>query len=493
MPKDTALYQTSQIRQLEQQAIEELGIQESELMKRAGFAAFRTMRKFYNQARHIAVFCGGGNNGGDGYVLARLAAEEGLSVIIYHDKPIEELPHAAAEAAQSAIAAGVQCLAFDDALDPDVELIVDALLGIGLEGTVHGAIEHAIEMINDSGLPIVSLDVPSGLNADTGLKLGTCVRADITTTFIGAKVGLYTVDGPDHSGEIICHDLQLEKDNQAIIPAAYLLEQQSLCQSMPPRKKNSHKGLYGHVLVIGGAPGMPGAPWLAAMAALRVGAGMVTLATHPEQAKQVLPGLPEAMVFGVADEHDLKPLFAKATVCVLGPGLGEDSWAERLFTAAIAAQLPLVIDASALRLLARNQQHDDNWILTPHPGEAAELLGCNTETIQRDRLAASRTIQEQYGGSVIIKGVGTIIDSGENERYLCPAGNPGMATAGMGDVLSGVIGGLLAQGLDLPNAATLGVWLHAKAGDDAAVKYGERGLTASDLMPFLRRRINSLG
>ncbi|WP_133130937.1 NAD(P)H-hydrate dehydratase [Legionella yabuuchiae] len=493
MPKDIALYQTSQIRQLEHQAIHELGIQESELMARAGYSAYLTMRKFYNQVRQIAVFCGGGNNGGDGYVLARLAAEEGLAVVVYHDKPIDELPPTAAEAAQRAIATGVQCLPFEEALDGDAELIVDALLGIGLEGAVHGAIKHVIEIINDSELPVIALDIPSGINADTGMKLGTSVRADITTTFIGAKVGLYTADGPDHCGEIICHDLELEKTDQTILPAAYLLEQQQLCQFMPARKKNSHKGTYGHVLVIGGARGMPGASWLAAMAALRVGAGMVSIATYPEHAKQALAGLPEAMVYGVADENDLKPLLSKATVCVLGPGLGEDVWAEGLFTAAIAAQLPLVIDASGLRLLARNQQHDDNWILTPHPGEAADLLGCDPATIQSDRLKAARSIQAQYGGSVIIKGVGTVIDSGENEVHICPAGNPGMATAGMGDVLSGVIGGLLAQGLSLAEAANLGVWLHAKAGDDAAVKYGERGLIASDLMPFLRYRINTIG
>lgn len=235
---------------------------------------------------------------------------------------------------------------------------------------------------------------------------------------------------------------------------------------------------------------MPGAVCLAANAALRVGAGLVTIASRPEHARQVLPMLPEAMLHGIDEIKDLLPLIAKATVCILGPGLGDDEWAKALFTAALASQLPMVIDASALRLLAQSPQHDDNWILTPHPGEAASLLNCTTGEVQQDRYQAAIRLQDQYGGNVILKGTGSLVATDESEIYLCTAGNPGMASAGMGDALSGVIAGLVAQGLLLADAAKLGTWLHASAGDAAALEKGERGVLASDLMPYLHRLVN---
>jgi len=490
---EQALYLSRQIRLCERKAVEELGLTEDDLMTRAGSSAFNTLKTCYNLVRTIAVFCGGGNNAGDGYVLARLAHQHGLTVIVYQYKAVDDLPPAARHAAVTAIAAGVPCHGADDAIDGDVELIVDGLLGTGLQGNVADGLAHAINLINDSGLPVLALDVPSGLDADTGRVLGVCVRAEVTATFVALKVGMLTLDGPDQCGDIICHNLQLAGCLAKITPAAYQLDAQSFARLITPRRKNSHKGMFGHVLIIGGGPGMPGAVYLAAQAALRVGAGAVSIATRPEHVAGVLPHLPEAMIHAIVDVDDLEPLLAKATVCVVGPGLGEDDWASALFTAAIAAQTPLVIDASALRMLAHNPQHDDNWVLTPHPGEAASLLACSIADIQSDRCKSAQLIQQQYGGSVILKGVGTIVNTGGKEALLCPAGNPGMASAGMGDVLSGVVGGLLAQGLSLADAATLGVWLHAKAADNAVELHGERGLLASDLMPYLRREINFPG
>ncbi len=488
---ETAIYLTKQIRLCERKAVEDLGLTEDALMERAGVAAFNTLQAYYPNVKNIAVFCGGGNNAGDGYVLARVALQHGLSVIVYHYKAIEDLPSTACHAAITAIAAGVPSQSFDDVIDEDVELVVDGLLGIGIKGNVSDPIAHAINLINDSGLPVLSLDLPSGLDADTGRVAGVCVNASVTTTFIGVKVGMLTLDGPDQCGRIVCHNLQLESCLATIPAAAYQLDKHLVRDFITPRRKNTHKGMYGHVLVIGGGPGMPGAVYLAALAALRVGAGMVTIATHPEHAGHVLPLLPEAMIYGVSCVDELLPLLAKATVCVIGPGLGEDAWARELFTATIAAQLPLVIDASALRMLALNPQHDDDWVLTPHPGEAASLMACSTADIQADRCKAARLIQQEYGGSVVLKGVGTIVNTGMHEASICIAGNPGMATAGMGDVLSGVIGGLLAQGLPLSTATRLGVWLHATAADEAVVAAGERGLLAGDLMPYLRSLLNS--
>lgn len=258
-----------------------------------------------------------------------------------------------------------------------------------------------------------------------------------------------------------------------------------------PRLKTAHKGLYGHVLIIGGGQGMPGAVLMAAHGALRVGAGVVSVATWPDYARQSLPGLPEAMIHAIHDKEDLQPLIAKATVCVLGPGLGEDEWAQHLFLTVMKADKPKVIDASALHLLAKTPQKMPNdVVLTPHVGEAAALLQSTVAAVQANREDAARQLQTRYGGSVVLKGHQSVIIDASQQLDICYAGNPGMATAGMGDVLSGVIGGLMAQGIVAPDAIRLGVWIHAMAGDRAAAISGERGLLASDLMPFLHQLVN---
>lgn len=479
------LYRCDQIRSCEQQALNLYQLGENELMSQAGTEAFFFVKRLYPQVRNIAVFCGAGNNSGDGYILARLAHEHGLSVTVYQCKALEDLPSAARTAALLALAAGVDCQSADEPLDTDAELIIDALLGIGLKGPVHGVIATAINQINSSDLPVVSLDIPSGLNADTGQVENFCVKATVTLTFIALKAGMYTLDGPDYCGEIHCRHLQLETCVAKLKPYAFLLANSTLPLPLPERKKNSHKGDYGSVLVIGGGPGMPGAVSLTAKAAMRTGAGSVSIATWPEHAHSVLPLVPEAMIWGIKTAKELKPLLDKATVCVIGPGLGECDWARALFLAAINSQLPMVIDASALRLLAEHPQVDDNWILTPHPGEASSLLSCSGIEIQLDRYQSAAAIQQQYGGVVVLKGTGTVIHTAEKNTFVCPKGNPGMASAGMGDVLSGIIAGLCAQGLSLSDAAKLGVWVHAFAGDQVVQNLGEAGLLASDLLDIL--------
>jgi hydroxyethylthiazole kinase-like uncharacterized protein yjeF len=382
----------------------------------------------------------------------------------------------------------IECQWADDPLDSDVELIIDALLGIGLNGPVYGTVATAIQQINISELPVISLDIPSGLNANTGQVENLCVKASATVSFIALKVGMYTLDGPDYCGDIYCNDLQLGPSLINLKPYAHLLSSPFL--PMPARKKNAHKGMYGHVLVIGSGPGMPGAVGLTAKAALRVGAGAVTIATWPEHVNAISPLIPEAMITGIRTIDELIPLLNQASLCVIGPGLGETEWAKTLFLAAINSQLPMVIDASALRLLAEHPQLDDNWVLTPHPGEAANLLACSTHDIQQDRYQSAKAIQQQYGGVVVLKGVGSIIHTVDKNIFVCPKGNPGMASAGMGDVLSGIIAGLIAQDLSLSQAAQLGVWLHADAGDHLAKTIGERGLLASDLLNLVPYILN---
>lgn len=488
---DTALYRCEQIRACEQQATSLYQLDEHELMSRAGAEAFFYLKKLYPKAKHLAVFCGSGNNAGDGYVLARLAHEQGFFVTIYQGKALADLPPAAQYAALMATGAGVECQPVDEPLDSDVELIVDALLGIGLKGPVHGVIAAAITQINSSGLPVVALDIPSGLNADTGCVENFCVKADTTLTFIALKSGLYTADGPDYCGEIHACSLQLEACVAKQPPIASLLNSSTVALPLLPRKNNSHKGDYGHVLVIGGGLGMPGAVALAAKAAMRSGAGAVTIATCPEHANGPLSFMPEAMICGVNTAQDLQPLLARATVCVIGPGLGDSDWALNLYLAAITSQLPMVIDASALRLLAEHPQMDDNWILTPHPGEAAALLSCSTEQVQKDRYQAAARIQKQYGGIVVLKGTGSLIQTTEKNAFVCTKGNPAMASAGMGDVLSGIIAGLCAQGLSLAAATQCGVYAHAVAGDKVAQAMGGAGLLASDLFDVLPYVLNN--
>lgn len=483
----SALYLTRQIRDCEQLAISGYAISEQELMRRAGKAAFTQLRLRFPAAKKILIYCGSGNNAGDGYVLALLAFRAGLTVLINQFRLPEHLPPAAQQAALAAMDAGISCQYMEEIADFEADIIVDALLGTGIQGDVSGSFVTGINQINESGLPVLAIDIPSGLEADTGNIMGCCVQANLTVTFIAAKLGMMTMNGPDRCGDILCDDLDIGQCLSAIAPAALIIQN---TPPLPRRLRNSHKGNFGQILMIGGNIGMPGSIVLAAHAAVRVGAGMVTAATRSQYAHTVLPNLPEAVVYGIERPDDILPLLEKATVCVIGPGLGLDDWAKQLFTYALASQLPMVIDASALRLLAAQPQHDDNWVLTPHPGEASDLLGLSTLEVQNDRLQSVLSLQQKYGGNIVLKGVGSLIQTDEQQTFLCTAGNPGMASAGMGDVLSGVIGGLIAQGLPLAKAAPCGVWLHAKAADLAAVENGERGMLASDLLPFLQYLVN---
>lgn len=264
---------------------------------------------------------------------------------------------------------------------------------------------------------------------------------------------------------------------------------QQYAQYLKPRARDWHKGLSGHVLVVGGDYGFSGAPRMAAEAALRVGAGLASVATHPENALVMNVNRPEIMCHGVSSREDLLPLIQKATMIVLGPGLGQSAWSENMWQCVCDSDLPLVIDADGLNLLAKKNKSNSNWVLTPHPGEASRLLSVTAQQIQQDRLTAALEISKRYGGVCVLKGAGTLVAAPNSSPAICNKGNPGMASGGTGDVLSGVIGGLIAQGIPLGDAARLGVYIHAAAGDLAA-KQGERGMLAMDLMPYLRQLSN---
>lgn len=482
------LYQSHQIRDLEHLAIATTGVDDSELMLMAGKAAFNALITRWPEVEVITVCCGQGNNGGDGFVIAQLAHEYGLKVTAYLVGELAQLRGAAARAAE---ACQVPIQSFPEVFHFEGDIIVDALLGSGLSGKVKSPYAKIIEIINKASQQKLAVDVPSGINVDTGEVQGCAVKADLTITFIGFKRGLYTNQAPAYCGDLLLNDLNFTDSLfLQIQPKTYLLEWQHLYSLLPKRERDSHKGTYGHVLIVGGDYGMGGAVRMAAEAAARVGAGLVTVATRLEHIPVVSGSRPELMCHQVAEAEDLEPLIDQAIVLVVGPGLGKSEWAKSLLNKLLDTKLPKVLDADSLTLLAEHPLQRDDWVLTPHPGEASRLLGMTCQDIQRDRFKAVSALQKKYHGVIVLKGVGTLIKGDGETIYVCPVGNPGMASGGMGDILSGVIGGLLAQRLSLSKATELGVFIHSLAADCAAEEGGERGLLASDLLPHLRLLVN---
>ncbi len=486
------IFTGAQVRELDRTAIEVFGIPSYALMCRAGQAAFECLQRHWPRAIQLTIFCGAGNNAGDGYVLARLAGAAGLSVRVLSLVEPQRLTGDALQAYEDFSGAGGVTEGFTAAQPLTGDVIVDALLGTGLDRDVEGRFAEAIAAINGAAVPVFALDIPSGLHADTGLALGTAVSADVTITFVGLKQGLYLGQGMDRRGWLEFDGLGIPGEAYVeLAPPLRRLDSGCVHQALPPRRRTAHKGSHGSVLLIGGAPGMSGAIRLAAEAALRAGAGLVRVASHADSATVVTAGRPEIMCHSVEDGGDLAPLLAQSDAIVLGPGLGRSDWARSLWQASLEAGLPLVIDADGLNALAEAPEKRENWILTPHPGEAGRLLGTDAHSVQADRLGAIRALVERYGGIAVLKGAGSLV-AGAEERVVsvCDRGNPGMATAGMGDVLSGVLGAMLVQGASPRVAAEAGVYIHAAAGDEAAAR-GERGLIAGDLMPFIRKSANS--
>ncbi len=486
------LYRVADVRALDRIAIEAYSIPGMTLMARAGTAAFTVLGERWPDAQRIAVVCGGGNNGGDGFVVARLAHEAGLEVTVVLLAAVDSLKGDARLACQSMVAAGVEPNMMVPGLLNGVDLIVDALLGTGLARPVDGAMRSAIAEINTAPAPVLAIDIPSGLNGDRGVEMGMAVSATVTITFIGVTQGMLTAAGPDYCGEILFDDLQLPATLfEHVAPTAARIECDQFSTLLPPRARSTHKGDCGHVLVVGGAPGMSGAARISGEAALRCGAGLVSIATAAADVATMNHTRPELMVHVVGDANELHPLVKQADVIAIGPGLGQSAWGMTLLAAALAYDAPLVVDADGLNLLAADPCMRDDWILTPHPGEAARLLNCSTREVQADRFSAIDALQRKYGGVVVLKGSGSLVIDQDGAVSLCDAGNPGMASGGMGDLLTGVIAALIAQGLSLADAARFGVSLHASAADHAAM-CGERGMLASDLLPHLRKLVNGL-
>ncbi|WP_439107374.1 NAD(P)H-hydrate dehydratase [Congregibacter sp.] len=487
------LYTAEQSRAVDRQAITVHGLPGPLLMARAARAAFDLLlakqSAFGALPKMLQVLCGPGNNGGDGLLLAMLAKGRGITtrVFLVGGAPRSEDAIAAALRAENA---GLIVENFAPDVLVDEGVVVDAMLGTGISGDVRPGYRAAIEALNSMSVPVLALDVPSGIDSDTGAVCGAAVRALWTVSFITAKRGLYTGAGAEHAGALSYDDLDVPEAAFSAADNAYqVLRREDALRALPERAPGAHKGHFGRCLIVGGDHGMGGAIVLAAEAALRTGVGLVRVATREAHLAAILARRPEAMVSAVDHRNALMPLLDWADTVIIGPGLGQEAWGEQMLHACLESAKPLLLDADALNLLATMGPRTlpAGSVITPHPGEAARLLaveGMSSGDIQRDRFSAAEKLFRTWGATVVLKGNGSLV-VGAQRKGLCVDGNPGMASGGMGDVLSGICGALLAQGLSAEDAAALAVVLHAQAGDSAAANIGERALLAGDLAPCL--------
>jgi ADP-dependent NAD(P)H-hydrate dehydratase / NAD(P)H-hydrate epimerase len=492
-----ALHTAAQLRRIEAAAV--AGCTPGPvLMKRAGAAACRLLLQRWPEARRISVVCGGGNNGGDGLVLARLLKEAGRDAAIVSCGSPTELAGEAAQAWSDVRPAGVEVFPFGDERTAErlrtSDVVVDALLGIGVRPPLKPLAIAVIRAVGACARPVLSLDLPSGLDPDTGASL-PAVQATATVTFLALKQGLFLGDGPKCRGELYYDSLGIEAGAREP-PSLLRLGVAGLAPFTAPRPREGHKAQFGRVLIVGGGHGMPGAVRLAGEAALRVGAGLVTVATLAAHQAVVVGSRPELMCEAIDDAASLVDLLPAFDVIAVGPGLGTGEWSRLVLWTVLSHCRPeqgLVVDADALNLLAMLEglPRLPDWILTPHPGEAARLLDVTTAQVQADRPAALAALLARWGGVVALKGAGTLVGRQGQTPLFCDLGNPGMAVPGMGDVLTGAICGLLAQHREPLAAAAAGVYLHARAGDLCA-RSGERGILALEVAAQLRMALGEL-
>ena len=486
------VYDGAQVAALDRRFIDTFEVDGFELMQRAARAAYAELAHVWAMPGTLCVFCGPGNNGADGLLVARLAQEGGWRVRVVGLVDADSYSGDAARARDHFLDTGGSIAPFEDA-PIDADVVVDALLGTGLNRDVEGRFAQAIARINDArdhGAGVLAVDIASGIDSGTGHVWAHAVQADATATFIGLKLGMLTGQGPAHCGDIAFSTLDAPDALYADQPyVARRLTHRTLRKALRPRSRNQHKGQNGHLLCVGGNRGMGGAIRMSAEAALRSGAGLVSVVCHGDHAGAMSQARPELMCRAATADADIGDMIAAADVIAIGPGLGSDSWADNLWRQVMDSDKPVIVDADALNRLARENSRRGNWVLTPHPGEAGRLLGRATVEIVDDRVASARAMAERYDAVVVLKGAGSLIAT-PDELWLCTDGNPGMAVGGMGDLLTGVIGALAGQGLSLGQAASLGVYVHARAGDRAAAQAGERGLLPTDLLDSIRHFVN---
>ncbi|QBY04652.1 NAD(P)H-hydrate dehydratase [Thalassotalea sp. HSM 43] len=481
-------YRAETIRQQEAIVAREQGVSMWSLMQTAGVSGFHLLQQLWPKANTILVVCGSGNNAGDGFVLATAALKQGLRVYLHSLQAIENYHDDAALACQQFLKAGGSICKINDVDFQRVDVVVDALLGTGIKGQVRQNYRDLMGLINKLAQPVLSLDLPSGLNGETGQPQGDCVQADATVTFIAVKQGLLTGRGIEFCGDIYLADLGLAKAFNAMVAADAQLLAPPYVPELESRAWSAHKGNSGTVLVAGGNQGFSGAVRLAAEAALRSGAGLVAVDCHSTMQNVVSSQRPEFVMADAtaSDCHNQRLLNKVDSIC-LGPGLGLDQFAKARLPL-MAMDKVLVVDADALTLLAHQPMTRKNWVLTPHPKEAATLLGCSVAKVQQDRFAAVKAIANKYQAICVLKGAGTLISDGQ-QVFINMSGNPGMAVAGMGDVLAGIIAALGLQSQSLFKAVLTAVYIHGRAADIAALD-GRKGMLPSDLFVYIRQLVN---
>jgi len=480
-------------------AREERGLTTATLMERAGEAVLEAVEEMVGPHSRIAVLCGKGNNGGDGLVVARLALSDDYKVACLIACPQEQLGKDAAARLEEAIEAGIAPIfsngqGWNEALATLIQsdVIVDAILGTGTRGEVEGVYREAIVAANSSRKPIVAVDIPSGIDCDTGEVLGVAAEATRTVTFGLPKPFLFQGEGIEHSGKWTVADIGFPEDLLNEPTSAVALSSEWVGSLLPKRTKTSHKGANGSLLIVAGSWRYPGAAALAAMGAIRAGCGLVTVAAIPSVCATVASHVPEAIFSPLPDMEGAELILSEMDrydAAAFGPGATTESDSLELFKAVWQKwRKPCVIDADGLNAIAKGIVPPSCPLaLTPHPGEAARLLGWTAKDINLKRLEAASQIADKYRASVLIKGAHTVVASNGDPVRINTTGNPGMAAAGMGDVLSGAVGALLAQGLDPDAALACGAYWHGYAGDLCAEDMGQVGFSASDLAAYLPR------
>lgn len=496
-------------REIDRRTIEEFGVPGVVLMENAGRAVASAILAEYPSARKMAVICGAGNNAGDGFVIARHLISSGNDVSVHIAQKKQRYKGDAKTNLDSLLEIGGDVRELEGKLPriKDTDVIIDAIFGTGLDRDVGGFYERLIKFINRRSVPCVSVDIPSGLDADTGRPMGAAVRADMTVTFAPPKLGMWVYPGVDYAGKLCVADITIPKLLEEDIPFELLTFQK--CRGLiRKREADSHKGTYGHLLVLAGSPGKSGAAVLCADAALRAGSGLVTLGVPESISPAVEEKTTEVMSVSLksskdgtfhpdAHEEVLRELEGKKTALAVGPGISTSKSTGKFLEKVVTqCEVPAVLDADALNIISKNpeilRKTKVPAVITPHPGEMARLCGAGTKQVQSDRVGISTRFSEQYGCYVVLKGARTVVSTPGGEMFINPTGNSAMATAGTGDVLTGIIGGLAAQGYGSLQSCLLGVFLHGHAADLLLDETGAAGFTASEISRKIPASRNSV-
>lgn len=481
------VFTAATIKALEEKTLAQ-AIDQDVLVKQAGITLAQQLQILWPQAQRVAIFCGSGNNGADGYSLALVLNRLGLDVTLValgQERKGTESMHRMRAAC---VAKGLCFNSAESALE-QADVVVDAMLGNGARASsLPEEYVSAIQRINAASLPVLAVDLPTGVHGDSGVVHEPAIKASYTVAFIGYRLGHCTGIAEFYCGQVILADLGV---NIAQAPRQALRVMAQQDRFLPERSVHSHKGSQGHLLVVGGDNGMGGAALLAASAALHAGVGKITVLTRAEHISGFLARQPELMVVAVNQGDDISSWLSQADAIVLGPGLGRKAWGQCLFEHTLATDKPLLCDADGIYWYRQQDcsPRRASTVFTPHPGEAASLLGVNNSWVQQHRLSAVEKLVNKLAATVVLKGNGTLISRAQAEPLVLSCGNPGMAVAGMGDVLSGIIGALSCQGLTAEVAAFWGAWWHGYTADQLALRRGQVGLLPTDVISTLRESL----